>query len=145
MKFGSEVHALLEGVSWIDESPPVFPECEAAHVVTGLLENPAVRELFERKGLAIDLFREQPADAILDGALLTGVIDRLHLHRDAAGHVWRVDVIDFKTDAVKEPDELIERYQTQMDAYRSVIARIYPDAEIRCLLLSVRHGQMVLV
>ena len=50
-------------------------------------------------GRPVELFREQPVDAILDGKWLSGVMDRLHLHRDTAGVVTRVEVIDFKTDA----------------------------------------------
>jgi ATP-dependent exoDNAse (exonuclease V) beta subunit len=74
---------------------------------------------------------------------LSGVIDRLHFHRNAAGAVERVEIIDFKTDAVKTPDELNERYAGQMAAYRAALEKIHPGAAIECLLLSVRHGVLV--
>jgi ATP-dependent exoDNAse (exonuclease V) beta subunit len=99
---------------------------------------PAVRELFERGGRPIDLFREQPIDAIVDGKWLSGVMDRLHLHRDAAGAVVRVEIIDFKTDALDEIGLLVDRYSAQMNAYRDVMARAYPNAWIDCILLSTR-------
>ena len=70
--------------------------------------------------MKVELFHEQPVDAILDGKWLSGVIDRLHLHRDTAGVVTRVEVIDFKTDALDEigasvetllrPDERLPRW-----------------------------------
>jgi ATP-dependent exoDNAse (exonuclease V) beta subunit len=143
MKFGTQVHALLEGISWIDETPPQLPPGEAATVVAGLLHNPALAGIFERRGRDVGLYREQATDAILDGKQLTGVIDRLHIHRNVEGMVKRVEIIDFKTDAVKEPGELIAKYSAQMAAYRAALEMIHPDAEVQCVLLSVRHGQLV--
>jgi ATP-dependent exoDNAse (exonuclease V) beta subunit len=143
MKFGEDVHAIFENISWIDETPPLLPHGEAAAKVAALLQNPDLRPMFERRGRDIALFREQSVDAILDGNLLTGVIDRLHLHRNAGGTTNRVEIIDFKTDAVKDPQDLIDRYSGQMTAYRRALAAIHPGAEIECLLLSVRHGILV--
>ena len=140
MKFGTEIHAIFENISWIDETPPVLPTSEAAAKVASLLQTPDLITLFERRGRDIGLFREQTVDAILDGYLLTGVIDRLHLHRNAAGAVNRVEIIDFKTDAVKDPKDLIDRYSGQMNAYRRALAAIHPGAQIECHLLSIRHG-----
>lgn len=145
MKFGSEVHALLERVAWTDETAPELPATDAGKTVAGLLRNPALEDVFQRRGRPVELFREQPVDAIMDDALLSGVIDRLHLHRNAAGTVERVEIIDFKTDAVEKPEELAERYAGQMKAYREVLGKIHAGAEIECLLLSVRHGGLVAV
>ena len=110
-----------------------------------MLRNPALAEVFEKRGRNVELFREQAIDAILDGCLMSGVIDRLHLHRNAAGEVERVDIIDFKTDAVNQADELADRYASQMEAYRAALSLMYPAADVRCLLLSVRHGIAVVV
>ncbi len=145
MRFGSAVHALLEQVAWVDESQPVMPGTDAGQAVSNLLRNPGLHEVFEKRGRNIALFREQPMDAILGKSLLTGVIDRLHIHRNSDGSVTRMDVIDFKTDAVREPSELVERYSGQMNAYRTALQIIHPDAEVVCSLLSVRHGIVVFV
>jgi superfamily I DNA/RNA helicase len=145
MRFGSEVHALLERVAWTDESFPDLPRTEAGMAVARLLENPALAAVFEKRGRNVDLFREQAADAILDGCLMSGVIDRLHLHRNAAGEVWRVEIIDYKTDAVQQAGELAGRYSGQMEAYRAALRIMYPAAEVACLLVSVRHGVVVSV
>lgn len=104
-----------------------------------------LRSLFERAGRSVDLFREQPVDAILDGKWLSGVMDRLHLHRDTAGVVTRVEVIDFKTDALDDIGGLVERYSGQMNAYREVMERAYPGAEVECILLSTRCREWVVV
>ena len=143
MIFGTEIHAILERVAWVDESPPALPATEAGQVVARLLAQPALQVVFARQGRAIDLFREQATTAILEGKLLTGIIDRLHVHRDPAGAVTRVDVIDYKTDAVRDPAELRERYAGQMAAYQTVLRRIYPDAEVCGILLCVPHAALV--
>lgn len=142
MKFGTEVHALLEKVSWVDESTPVFPETEAGIAVTRLLRNPALIGVFARKGRMIELLREQTTDAIIDGKLLSGVIDRLHIHRNAEGTVVKLEIIDFKSDTITDPDRFIDHHSGQMTAYRTALERIHPTAEITCNLLSVRHGKL---
>jgi ATP-dependent exoDNAse (exonuclease V) beta subunit len=132
-------------VAWTDESPPELPATDAGRTVAGLLRNPALDDVFQRRGRPVDLFREQPVDAIMDGELLSGVIDRLHLHRNAVGMVERVEIIDFKTDAVEKPEELAERYAGQMKAYRTALEKIHTGVKIECLLLSVRNGGLVAV
>jgi len=145
MKFGSEVHAAFEQVGWVDEVTPTLPRNDAGRLVGELLETPSLRELFLRNGKAVELFCEQPIDAIVDNAWLSGVIDRLHLHRDGAGLVRRVEVIDYKTDGVERIEALVERYSQQMLAYQQVMQIAYPDAEVACILLSTRFRQCILV
>jgi ATP-dependent exoDNAse (exonuclease V) beta subunit len=59
--------------------------------------------------------------------------------------VSRVEVIDFKTDALDEMDALASRYSAQMDAYREVMKRAYPGAQVDCILLSTRCREWVAV
>ncbi len=145
MEFGSAVHAILEQITWFDETRPALPPSDAGKAVARLLENPALHEVFERRGRSIELFREQAVVAIIDGRLLSGILDRLHLHHNPAGTVTRVEIIDYKTDAVKNPADLAARHAGQMTAYRKALELIYPNAEITCALLSVRHAALVLV
>ncbi|MEI6655924.1 MAG: UvrD-helicase domain-containing protein, partial [Verrucomicrobiota bacterium] len=145
MRFGSEVHAALQRVGWVDEAAPVLAQDEAGRAVAGLLDCAALRAIFERGGRQVELLREQPIDAVVDGQWLSGVIDRLHVHRDAGGAVTRVEVIDFKTDALGNMAELSERYCGQMQAYREVMARVYPGAKVECVLLSTHLMSTALV
>jgi len=145
MRFGSAVHAAFERVGWVDEAAPVLPHDDAGRLVADLLENAGMRATFERRGRALDLFREQPIDALVDGRWLSGVIDRLHLHRDAAGTVARVEVIDFKTDAVGNMAALSERHAGQMRAYCEVMSRAFPGAAVEGVLLSTHLQATVLV
>lgn len=138
MRFGNEVHAAFECVGWLDDKRPVFPANDGGRMVEELLEIPNLRKLFERNGRSVEFLREQPVDAILDGKWLSGVMDRLHLHSDESGTVTRVEIIDFKTDAVDDIRALAQRYAGQMNAYREVMRRAYPVAEVECILLSTR-------
>lgn len=145
MIFGSDVHAAFEKIGWIDEQSPALDGSDAGVLVGSLLKLPSFRVHFERRGRTIDLFREQPIDAMLDGKWVSGVIDRLHLHRDSAGKVTHVDVIDFKTDGVEDVGQLTLRYFDQMNSYRHVIERAYPGARVECLLLSTRCRESIVV
>jgi len=143
LKFGSEVHALMEQITWIDEDTPNLPESDAADAVAKLIASPVISSLLKRNGKSIDLFREQSADAIVDGQLMTGIIDRLHIHRDPSGIITRVEIIDYKTDAVTSAHDLVDRYSGQMQAYQSTLQKIHPYAEIVPILISVKHAELV--
>jgi ATP-dependent exoDNAse (exonuclease V) beta subunit len=143
MRIGTEVHAAFESVGWIDEERPALPAGEAGARVAGLLEVAGLRGLFERRGRSIDLLREQPVEAIIGGRWLSGVVDRLHLHRDPAGNVVVAEVIDFKTDAVVSAAELVARHAGQMGAYRTVLEMLFPGAAVRCLLVSTKLAQLI--
>ncbi len=145
MAFGSAVHAAFEAVGWLDEAVPALPRNEAGALVGELLGIPEIRAGLERSGRSVDLFREQPVEAIMDGKWLSGIVDRLHVIRDAAGAVTEVEVIDFKTDAVESAEQLVERYGGQMAAYREVMARAYGGVPVKCLLLSTRLRRWVAV
>jgi ATP-dependent helicase/nuclease subunit A len=143
MRFGSQVHEILEHISWLDKTAPRLPDGEAGAAVARLLENPALHKIFVKDGRAVQLFREQHVDAIIDGRHITGIIDRLHLHQDSSGRIGKVEVMDFKTDAVKSPAELVERYSGQMECYRKFMQAIYPEANVSCRLVSVNHASAV--
>ncbi|BCX49288.1 ATP-dependent DNA helicase UvrD [Haloferula helveola] len=138
-RFGSEVHRVFEEVGWLDESTASLPDSDAGRLVGELLEVPEIRAKFERAGRTIERFVEQPVECLLDGKWMSGIIDRLHVLDGRR----KLEVIDFKTDAVESPEELRERYQGQMEAYRKALAMIYPDAEIECLLLSTKLRKWV--
>jgi ATP-dependent exoDNAse (exonuclease V) beta subunit len=141
--FGTAVHEMFERIGWLDDDTPPLPDSEAGRLVNGLLKQPELHALFRRHNEPVELFREQALDAIINGQWLSGVIDRLHLWRDAHGAVTRLELVDFKTDAVTGADELLERHRPQMDAYRAALALAYSGATIRCRLLSTRLRALV--
>ena len=145
LQFGREVHAVFESVGWVDEAQPDLPINDAGTLVAELLDIPDLRQFFERRGKQLELLREQPVDAIVDGKWSSGVMDRVHLHRDPDGAVTRVQMIDFKTDIVTEISELVGKYSTQMESYRETMQRIYPDAQVECVLLSSNCKQSIVL
>ena len=135
-RFGTAVHAVLENIGWIDEEEPQLPDGQIGDCVRDALAAKEIGLLFRREGKAVSLHREQRVEAVVGGSWMSGVIDRLHVHRDADGSATKVEVIDFKTDRVENAEELREKYAGQMDAYRNAMALVYPKAEIECLLVS---------
>ncbi|MDP4780716.1 MAG: UvrD-helicase domain-containing protein [Akkermansiaceae bacterium] len=145
-RFGTAVHAAFENIGWIDE--PVAADCirpanSIATTISEILAVPEVAALFSKSGRDITLRREQRIEAVLDGKWMSGVIDRLHIHRDPTGKATKVEIIDFKTDRVETPADLRERYVGQMDSYRKVMETIHPDAKISCILVSTALGEVV--
>lgn len=143
MQFGLEVHALLESIPWIDDGIPPLPDTPAAKTVRQMLEQPDTREIFRRQQRDIQLLREQAIDAVIGERWISGVIDRLHLHRNPQGEVVAAEIIDFKTDAIDKPEALIAAYHDQLDGYRTCIQQLYPQATITCSLLSTHLGKLV--
>ena len=74
---------------------------------------------------------EVPLVGVVDGAVVAGQVDRLVVGAD------RVTVIDFKTNrpAPAREADVAPAYIAQMAAYRAVLAQIYPEKTIDCLLL----------
>jgi ATP-dependent exoDNAse (exonuclease V) beta subunit len=142
MAFGTEVHAAFEKVGWVDDEVPVLPASGAGRLVKELLGMPEIRELFERKGRAVDLHREQPVEAIRGEQWLSGVIDRLHIFRDTAGKAESADLIDFKTDAVGSEEQMLERYRGQMEAYREVLEKSL-GVSVKCWMVSTKLKSLV--
>ncbi len=146
-RFGTQVHAAFERISWVGEEPLTFSD-EAAPV-KGILEKSfgaeGIRRIFTKPSEDTQLYREQRLEAIVEKSWMSGVIDRLHVHPGAGGEAVSVDVIDFKTDQVKTSRELRERYTQQMAAYRKALRQIYPSAEIHCLLISTYLAEVIRV
>lgn len=134
--FGTAAHAEFEKVGWIDEGELALSESPAGNCVRQALQNSEIRALFTKGGRQVSLHREQRIEAVIGGKWMSGVIDRLHVHRDATGEARLVEILDFKTDRVESAVELREKYAAQMEAYRTAMAMIHPQAEIKCLLVS---------
>ena len=143
LEFGRSTHAALEQIGWLDEQEPRFPDAQIARRVGGLLESPTLRSIFEKGSSRVELYREQPVDALLDGEWISGVIDRLHVHRDEDGAAIRVEIIDFKTDHRNSAPNMIELHGSQMESYRLAITRIFPGARVECVLVATQSGEVI--
>ncbi len=115
MAFGNEVHALFEDILRWEGQP--LPPTEAGKVVQSCLEMPESKDWFQPAD-TVEILNEQAIEAITnEGAWFSGIIDRLMIDRDTQGRATRLRVLDFKTDSVATPEELINRYQKQLKAY----------------------------
>ncbi len=65
------------------------------------------------------LFKEKPFVMEHEQVLVQGIIDVFWLEED------KVILLDYKTDHVREVEELKERYQTQLDLYADALSRYY--------------------
>ncbi|MFD2255559.1 UvrD-helicase domain-containing protein [Luteolibacter algae] len=134
--FGSEVHRALESIEWIDLGTQPVLEPEIEKIIDDCLAVPEVACLFTKGDRNVRLYREQGVEAVIDDKWISGVIDRLHVHYDGNHTVTSVEIIDYKTDRVNDAAELRMRYSGQMEAYRKIVASIYPEARVSCILVS---------
>jgi ATP-dependent helicase/nuclease subunit A len=96
-----------------------------AEAALNVLANPELAALFGPGSRA-----EQPISGLVNGLVITGQVDRLAILPD------RVLIADYKTGA--PPAEIAgtpPRYLRQMAAYRAVLALLYPDRDIACVLV----------
>ncbi len=142
MAFGNLVHQHFEQITWLDELPELDDK-PAASVVKACLESPEISQFFERPTGDYQLLREQPFETQIDGAWLSGVIDRAVITM-IDGQPQQVSIIDFKTDQ-KTAAEMVSAYEGQLAVYRQAMSRITGVAEmqISCYLLSTHLKQMV--
>jgi ATP-dependent helicase/nuclease subunit A len=91
-----------------------------------VLDHPQLADLFGPHGRA-----EQPLAGLADGVVVTGQVDRMLVLVD------RVLLCDFKTGraAPALPEQTPVLYLRQMAAYRALLARLYPEHAICCLLV----------
>jgi ATP-dependent helicase/nuclease subunit A len=136
---GITMHRAFEKIGWLDEAEPLEFSPDILEAMTDVIASQEIRNLLSRNDKSIILYREQRIEAVLNDKWMSGVIDRLHVHADEA----LVEIIDFKTDRVVDAAELRERYATQMESYRAAVSRIYPKAEIRCVMVSTVLKQVV--
>ncbi len=152
---GTLMHALLEQVDWTgkesrqrlsdwfqENHPQVGPfENGILQQARQLLENPAVKPLFERPQQEVTLWRERSFECILDDEWITGTFDRVVIHPDSAR------IIDFKTDDLTAAtvSEKAKTYAPQLELYRRVLSRLLalPESAITATLVFTVPGVLV--
>ncbi len=138
-RVGLEVHRLFESIGWLaDGEKPGTPQNLAGMIVDHSLAAPEIRTIFERKE-GVTLYREQPFEVMASGKWMSGVIDRMHVGADG------VKIYDFKTDMAGSSEQLREKYQEQMKAYREAMAVILnvPLDSVRSYLVSTHLKNLI--
>ncbi len=160
--FGTAMHELFRGIGWIDDTDleALIADWGEATPVTGRVRADveakfraaigpeAIRAALTRPGGEADLWRERPFEVVLGDRWVSGVFDRVVIRRDAEGKAVGAEILDFKTDRVRdraEAETRAARYAAQMDHYRQSLAlllRLDPEA-IRARLLFTGPGVAV--
>ncbi|MBQ6136509.1 MAG: PD-(D/E)XK nuclease family protein, partial [Kiritimatiellae bacterium] len=140
---GTDVHARLEAVEWID---PAAPKDELERKI---LEN-GWTDAFVKGADAAALWRERGYELVVGREWQSGQLDRVVFRGEGAART--ATVYDFKTNArrPKEDDEsfaarMRTTYAGQMAAYRAAVASltgIAPES-VRAVLLLVSTGAAV--
>jgi len=123
VSFGLAVHKVFEQIGWVGEQTLVklkslretmLPEA-IDEVMQCIADENLAKSLAKPEGEA-QLWRERMFDVVLDGAMVSGVFDRVHLFSD------RAEIIDFKTD--KAGQEAVDLYREQLQIYRQALAKL---------------------
>ncbi len=178
LRRGEVVHRWCQQVGWIEDGLPdeepmraaaraVAPETGGDEIAprlerfrTRAAQGP-VAEVFSRaatagrlRGLAggveeLDLGRERRFAHRSGDEVVSGVIDRLVVGRDAEGRAVAAEVVDFKTDRVdpggrETLEERIEAYRPQVEAYRRAVSEMYglDEAEVEARLVFLEPGEV---
>lgn len=132
-QMGNRIHEYLASIEWLREGDQ--------------FEYPSLREIFIRKHLSTEVWREKAFELRLDDKWISGIFDRVHILKNDAGEIYRATIYDFKTDKVKngEASEKACQYSHQMRIYGKALAcllKLSPD--VISLKLVFLHSQIVL-
>ena len=139
-ELGTEVHEALAGMEWMETTTLQLGNLsiEAANLVRGFLKKPIAQEVFTKPEQPHDLWRERAFDVTLDGQWVSGVFDRVVVHRSDEGAPLSATIYDFKTDHGSAA-EIDERYAGQMEVYRKAVCQLlslssdYVKSQILCV------------
>jgi ATP-dependent exoDNAse (exonuclease V) beta subunit len=137
---GTEVHEILSRIQWIEAHPAQmdFASREATKLVNGFLQKPIAKEAFSKPQAPVDLWREKAFDVMLEGQWVSGVFDRVVIHRTQDGKPASAVIYDFKTD-YGTASEIEERYAGQMEVYRKAtcvllgLSKDHVKSQILCI------------
>jgi ATP-dependent helicase/nuclease subunit A len=99
-----------------------------------VLGNLELHDLFGPASLA-----EVPLAGVVGGREVGGIVDRLAV---TARTIW---LADYKSDRAPPAAHggIPEKYTSQLAAYRSILRQIYPDHEIRTVLIWTETGAVM--
>ena len=125
-----------EGELTVEQADLVIPA-----MIEGFVLSPIASRMAQA-ALRGDLYREKPFVMQYEDVLVQGIIDVFWLEEDS------IVLLDYKTDRVKEAQELVMRYQKQLELYADALSRVFSkegkkiDAKER-LIYSFRLQEVV--
>lgn len=127
---GSEVHELLAQVEWLGDQPNFDGASRAAADLVKVFLASDRAAVLKKPAGNINLWREMAFDVEIDGRVVSGIFDRVHIIRGEDGKPLQAQVYDFKTD--RNPSDLREKYDKQLKDYAHAAAN----------LLGISHGKV---
>ncbi len=141
MDFGSAVHELFAGVTWIDEmdTERLIRQWQESSTISDEMKHditqhflkavaaPEIRGALSRTDCNLTLWREKSFDVILHGQWISGVFDRAIIVRDQNGAILKATAQDFKSDYITDESALVARvgfYEPQLSTYKKALAII---------------------
>lgn len=99
---------------------------QADLVIPSMIEGFVRSEVATRMAQAAlrgDLYREKPFVMQYEDVLVQGIIDVFWLEEDS------IVLLDYKTDRVRQAQELVLRYQKQLELYADALSRVFSNKE----------------
>jgi ATP-dependent helicase/nuclease subunit A len=132
---GNRIHQLLQLAAQLGAMPPGVGEIHTEAIA--VFTNPDLNWVFHPengRGLCeVPVIHRRPVVEGRPEERITGSIDRLVLRPG------RADIIDYKSNRLSDypayRKALCEHYRPQLEAYREVIAALFPDLEVHMWLL----------
>lgn len=102
--------------------------------ILSLLQNSEFNSVFGPNSKA-----EVPIMGEVDGKIISGQIDRLVIEKD------QIIVVDFKTNRNPAPtvDQVPDVYRSQLEAYKALLQKIYPQKNIKTFILWTNNANMM--
>jgi ATP-dependent helicase/nuclease subunit A len=151
--FGTAVHALLAQIEWMTTGTVADwlaregdgIASEVVREVAGCVQTAGGRAVFACCDEHDEVWRERAFEAVVGGAWVSGIFDRVVLRREAGGGLRGVEIYDFKTDRGAPDDLLRARHAEQLGLYRTVAGLLtgLPEDRIRCFVLATEKGRLV--
>lgn len=152
LRWGDAVHAVLARIlrmknpdeAWwrgLTSALPTDIQHDVVRQLRWSLEQPAIAQLFEPpKSPRVELWLERPFDLVLGGQHVSGVFDRVEVHRGKNGAAMEARIYDFKTDKVCE--SIV--YRNQLKQYARAVSLLLdlPDEKISASLVWVATGKV---
>ena len=154
---GTVIHRLFEEIAWLDDDSQLPTQASLIELLDAenlehepeftdsfmkMLQMPAVIDALKMPSNWDDstcaLWREKRFAVLMDGRLVQGQLDRVHVWPD------RAMILDYKTDSPGDGgyDALVDHYLPQIHAYRKALAAMckVSISQISAKLIFVRDG-----
>ena len=144
MQRGTEIHALLEKITWLDDDATNLSALPP--VVLAALKNHDIASLLSHGGRSIVCQKEIPVDGMIDGVLVRGIMDRVHIER-SNDTIVAVEIIDYKTDVGATANDLLEKHREQLLHYRALTAKALGVSKnmVKCYAIGLHQGVYALI